>query len=145
MGSNKSTVVYPCFGVSSYTAEEENLTQEEISNMKSLCSTCPIIEQCKDSALLTEPFFFWGGLSAKERRRHRRKNLNPDLVLEAYRQGLVTEKSPSFFLIQEVVGVEKFFHHEGPPVFEEIDQNALSLEQAQKNANEFLESLANLL
>lgn len=39
------------------------------SQAKAVCSTCPVLQQCRQHALqVHEPYGIWGGLSADERR-----------------------------------------------------------------------------
>lgn len=41
------------------------------TNAKSVCSTCPVVEQCRTHALSSkEPYGIWGGMTEEERRAH---------------------------------------------------------------------------
>ena len=47
--------------------KEERLRREAAA--KAICRTCPVLEQCREYALLVrEPHGIWGGLSEYERR-----------------------------------------------------------------------------
>ena len=41
--------------------------------LKKMCNSCPILDECQTWALKHEPFGYWGGLSADERRRVRKE------------------------------------------------------------------------
>lgn len=41
--------------------------------LKALCADCPILDSCRDHAVLHEEYGFWGGMSARERKLERRR------------------------------------------------------------------------
>ena len=51
---------------------------------KSICATCPVINQCREQALrLAEPYGIWGGLTEEERLEILSKKLNRNVNLIA--------------------------------------------------------------
>jgi WhiB family redox-sensing transcriptional regulator len=44
-----------------------------ISQLKSMCKRCPHLQECAEWGIRNERFGIWGGLSAVERKRIRRK------------------------------------------------------------------------
>jgi WhiB family redox-sensing transcriptional regulator len=41
--------------------------------LKPICDSCPVLEQCRDHALRHELYGFWGGMNADQRQRMRRE------------------------------------------------------------------------
>lgn len=42
-----------------------------------ICQACPVLTECRDQALAAaEPYGIWGGMTEKDRRRHRRREGN---------------------------------------------------------------------
>ena len=55
------------FGPNRFEPKHERIAREEAA--KAVCATCPVIQPCREHALLAaEPYGVWGGLGEGERR-----------------------------------------------------------------------------
>ena len=59
---------------------------EHFETFRRLCNGCPVKEECLKYAIVHEAAGFWGGTTAKERRKLRNQKLE-SLALEALREG----------------------------------------------------------
>jgi WhiB family redox-sensing transcriptional regulator len=68
-----------------YTDRERGPRRERRERIaKSICATCPVIEQCREQALrLAEPYGIWGGLTEEERLAILNKRINRNVNLIA--------------------------------------------------------------
>lgn len=62
-----------CDGMDTDIFFDDLADSKKRAELRELCASCPIIDQCRDWGLNHEVYGFWGGLSADERRGVRRK------------------------------------------------------------------------
>ncbi len=49
--------------------ERGSARRRRAANARSICATCPVIQQCREHALASrEPYGIWGGMTEEERR-----------------------------------------------------------------------------
>jgi len=65
--------------LNSYEAYYPTRGRTSEAKIKDLCNACPVKKECLDHALKYEEYGFWGGVSAKGRKRIR-KELNIELI-----------------------------------------------------------------
>lgn len=59
--------------------------------LREICASCPVLELCREYAVIHEEYGFWGGLTERQRRKIRRgKDLN-EVFLPALKAGRVHE------------------------------------------------------
>lgn len=46
---------------------------ENLSELKTICEGCPILEECREYAIWNESYGFWGGMTAADRMKLRAK------------------------------------------------------------------------
>jgi hypothetical protein len=65
----------PCAQIDPEMFFEESGAQSarNIPILRELCSTCPILDECREHGIRHEEFGFWGGMPKKERARERRR------------------------------------------------------------------------
>lgn len=65
----------PCSGLEDKYLHEEPRHQDrgEVVEMRELCASCPLLEQCRTWAVAHEGFGFWAGMTAKDRDAERKR------------------------------------------------------------------------
>ncbi len=88
----------PCAGRPEFSDDD---LVDMYPEFKELCATCPLLNQCRESAILNEPYGFWGGLTPQERKRERRKFTEFELY-SFFKKKAIQNYSPLFPKAREV-------------------------------------------
>jgi len=73
--------------------EQAETLMQALPFLRQLCHGCPILDECREHAVLHEEYGFWGGLTVEERRQERRRR---GIVLESvsrYNMGVVSARN----------------------------------------------------